>query len=354
MNIKKKLMLLILLFWTQTVFAAPNGKVLFENNCAGCHGDKGLGGIGLPISKQHLANEFTDQYLRVTIRLGRPGRVMPAYPDFSDAQLEAIVRYMRSWVNKTPQEIPYTVQGDAKKGEGLYKEKCSSCHGITGVGGIGTGVTQSRTRGYQFMAPALNNSGFLAAVSNRMLFNTINNGRIEHGMPAFKTLSEANKADLIAYIRQWSALKQVITTSAEVSKEEVSKKSMPSIATIIDSPYSFKKTIENLKESIHGKNYRIFPDRFIEQGLFKDSEVNKKQVTIRVCNFKRLYQLLNVEPRLGVILPCRITVIEQQGQVKIIAPNINLAAKIFNNDQLGVVFEELNEDLEEIIEEAIL
>jgi hypothetical protein len=47
-------------------------------------------------------------------------------------------------------------------------------------------------------------------------------------------------------------------------------------------------------------------------------------------------------------------VIEQEGKVKIIAPNINLAAKIFNNDQLGVVFEELTEDLEEIIEEAIL
>jgi cytochrome c oxidase cbb3-type subunit 3 len=255
---------------------------------------------------------------------------------------------MRSWVDKTPQDLPYTLTGKADRGGGLYKTHCSSCHGAEGKGGRGTGITQSRTRSYKFMAPALNNTGFLASVSNQMMFNTISNGRIDYGMPAFDILSETDKADLIAYIRQWSTLDKA-------KAKPVKENKILSIATIVESPYSFEKTIENVKESIHGKNYQIFPDRFIEQGLLNKEEVNQRQVAIRVCNFKRLYQLLNVEPRLGVILPCRITVIEDEdGKVKIIAPNINLASKVFNNDQLGRIFKELNDDLEEIIEEATL
>lgn len=348
MNIRQRFILLLLVFSTHFAIAAPNGRMLFDDNCAGCHGEKGLGGIGSSISKQQLANEFTDQYLKATIRNGRPGRIMPAHPDFSDAQLNAIVSYMRSWVDKTPQDLPYTLKGKADRGGGLYKTHCSSCHGIEGEGGRGTGITQSRTRSYKFMAPALNNSGFLASVSNQMMFNTISNGRIEYGMPAFDILSETDKADLIAYIRQWSTIDKAKTKPAK-------EKEIQSIATIVESPYSFEKTIENFKESIHGKNYQIFPDRFIEQGLLSKDDVNPKQVAIRVCNFKRLYQLLNIEPRLGVILPCRITVIEDEdGKVKIIAPNINLASKVFNNDQLGSIFKELNDDLEEIIEEATL
>ena len=58
------------------VRAAPDGAELYVEHCAGCHQMEGQGGIGLPLLNAKLA-DVPDTYLQRTIRLGRPGRVMP-------------------------------------------------------------------------------------------------------------------------------------------------------------------------------------------------------------------------------------------------------------------------------------
>jgi len=65
--------------------------------------------------------------------------------------------------------------------------------------------------------------------------------------------------------------------------------------------------------------------------------------------------MMRVEPRLGVGLPCRITVVEQDdGAVKLIAMNLRLIAQLFNNDQLLEYAAELHAIQLEIIDDATL
>ncbi|MEZ4633570.1 MAG: cytochrome c [Caldilineaceae bacterium] len=85
------------------------GKTLFEQACAACHGQDGEGvanlGVSLTDSEVVLAHEETD--VLDMIREGRmpgdaentSGGVMPASggrPDLTDEQLLAIVAYLRS------------------------------------------------------------------------------------------------------------------------------------------------------------------------------------------------------------------------------------------------------------------
>ena len=121
----------------------------------------------------------------------------------------------------------------------------------------------------------------------------------------------------------------------------------------VGSPYDYKTTVDNLKQALAGYNFRIFPDRYIELGLFPEWEVNKKQITIRYCNFNELFDMLKIDPRLGIGLPCRITVIEREdGKVQLVAMNMNLISRLFNNDQLEKYAKEMSERQKEILEEV--
>jgi cytochrome c oxidase cbb3-type subunit 3 len=127
--------------------ADPDGARLFARNCAACHGEKGTGGIGVPLALPSFQASISDDYLRKTIHLGRPGRVMPTFSNLKEDEIEAIVRYVRSW--NTGPTVTYTnkpVKGDPAHGHQLFEKYCVACHGANGEGAKGTGVTFSRPR----------------------------------------------------------------------------------------------------------------------------------------------------------------------------------------------------------------
>ena len=65
--------------------STPDGAKLYAQNCAACHGVNGQGGIGVPLSLPSFQATADDQYLKRSIRLGRPGRVMPAFTQLDAA-----------------------------------------------------------------------------------------------------------------------------------------------------------------------------------------------------------------------------------------------------------------------------
>ena len=113
--------LLLLTGLPVAVQAAPNGKALYSANCASCHGVDGRGGVGVPLALPEFLDSVNDNYLFNSIRLGRPGRVMPAFEDLSDIQVKAIVEYVRKFApgSKRPADSMAFVRGDAKKGKAL-------------------------------------------------------------------------------------------------------------------------------------------------------------------------------------------------------------------------------------------
>jgi len=328
--------------------AAPNGKRLYESNCSTCHNKQGLGGIGIPLTPSKVVN-FSDDYLYTTIRVGRKGRIMPAFSHLSDGQVKAIISYIKSWhkVNKTVTFSDEKIEGDPLHGKQLYINKCQSCHGENGKSkAIGTGVATSRVRAFKLAPPDLSNPGYLAAANDAFIKNSIISGQSDSVMPDFDEFKISNHDldDIISYIRSFENLTNK-TIQAETQDPTL----------VFDSPYDFARTVKNLKQALAGLNFRYFPDRYLEMGLAEDNVINKKQLSLRFCNFKQLYKMINTDPRLGIILPCRITVVEnEEGKVQLFLMNMALITQIFNNDQLTQGAQEMHENLLEVIDEATL
>ena len=124
--LKRLLFAATLLAWfgTSPAMASPDGAKLYVRNCAACHGENGNGGIGVPLALRSFQAGISDDYLRKTIRNGRPGRVMPAFSQLDESEIEAIVRHVRAW-NKGA-SATYSVQrvkGDPVRGKKLFAQR---------------------------------------------------------------------------------------------------------------------------------------------------------------------------------------------------------------------------------------
>ena len=344
------LLVLALLAHAAASLAAPDGKALYEEHCTACHQTEGRGGIGLPLSSSLLAN-VSDDYLFETIRLGRPGRIMPAFQELSEAQVVALVAYIRSWSDEPGMRFDTArVAGDPERGKRLYAKNCSRCHADDGSGeGSGTGVTLSRKREFMIMPPAINNPGFLQAAPDQMIRHTIATGRLgpdgESLMPSFGgDLTAGEIDDVVAYVRSFE---QQPPRPAEQEAEAAP------LSHTVESPYDFETTLDNVHMALQGANFRLFPDRFLEEGLIDEFSHNTRQVSIRFCNFNKLYNMLAIEPRLGVVLPCRITVLERDdGTVLLVAPGMKAISYWYNNNELIELGGAMDEIVMAILEEA--
>lgn len=337
-----------LVLWSLALLAvaAPNGRQLYQSNCAACHGVNGKGGVGVPLALPDFQYQIPDSYLTKTIRLGRPGRVMPAFTRLSDAEVAAIVRFVRTWAPGRAYGLSAApIPGNRVRGKRLYAQYCASCHGANGGGGKGTGVTFSRPRNLPIMPPALNNAGFLAAATDQMIKATLMNGREGTPMVSFlkKGLSEHDIDDIVSYVRSFKPRPR-----ATMAQDHAP-------ATLIyDSPYDMKTTIANIKNAIIGANFRLIRIQYLDQGLVPKGQENKHEVIVHFCNFNFLDKALAIDPRVGLFLPCRLTVVERKGKVQVLSINPLRLSALFNNEELDKLCQHMHDVYQSILEGATL
>lgn len=328
--------------------ASTQGAILYSQNCAACHGEQGTGGIGVPLSLPAFQATISDAYVGKTIRLGRPGRVMPAFTQLSDQEVQAIVGYVRAWNQAAP--MAYSdkpVLGNALRGKTLFSQHCAGCHGENGEGGKGTGVTFSRPRDLPIMAPALRNPGFLASATDEMIKATLIRGRQGTPMVSFlkKGLKEKDIDDIVYYVRSFE--RQPVPASATLLSVEE-----PVI--VRQSAYDLKTTVENVKQAVGNNNFFVGRVQPLEYGLTKPEQANPKQIIVYFCNISLLNEALQIDPRVGMFLPCRITIVEEKGKVMVMSVNPKMLSKLFNNSELNNLCERMSQSYLAIIEEATL
>jgi len=188
---------------------ATDGPTLYGTYCAACHGRQGEGmrfpGItAFPaIANPDFLAIASDDFLRQTIRRGRPGRRMPAWGEkeggLRAGEIDAVIAQVRligGGVAARPDPRPARwAHGDAATGARLYADACASCHGANGEGGEG---------------PALHNRVLLEAAGDTYLFETIRRGRRGTSMAAFsdaspvrRTLEDEEIESIVTHIRTW-------------------------------------------------------------------------------------------------------------------------------------------------------
>src|SRR5260370_23978953 len=119
---------------------------LYQQNCAGCHGEQGKGGAAIALNSLVYLSIADDAAIRRITAQGVPGTAMPAFAQSSggmltDEQIIALVGALRLRSNKhdalnpAPPSYNALAPGDPQRGMNVYDTDCSSCHGTAGRGG---------------------------------------------------------------------------------------------------------------------------------------------------------------------------------------------------------------------------
>jgi cytochrome c oxidase cbb3-type subunit III len=178
-------------------------KLLYGQNCAGCHGVDGKGGAGVPLANPVFLAIADDSIIRRTASNGVPGTPMPAFAQSAGGmltakQIDALVRGIRSWAKPdalgTQALPPYAAQapGDPQRGADAYRTYCSSCHGVEGRGG---------SKGSSIV-----DGSYLALISDQQLRTIVITGRPELGAPDWRgdvenrAMSAQDISDVVAWL----------------------------------------------------------------------------------------------------------------------------------------------------------
>ncbi len=325
--------------------AAPDGARLYGQHCAACHGARGGGGVGVPLVLPDFLATVDDAYLERTVRLGRPGRVMPAFSSLSEAEVRAVVGYVRGLARAAPLKAVTVGAGDAARGARLYAGHCAACHGPDGEGGHGTGVTFSRPRDFPILAPALNNPGFLAAASDAVIKATLVHGRRGTPMQSFlkQGLSERDVDDIVAHVRGFERLAALPPASA----------AEPPVI-VRESGYGVEETVEKLKTAFNVAGLQIVASEYFGQRFVPPDRIDRRRKFVDGCDFNFVNKALAIDPRVGLFMPCRVTVEERDGKVRVLAMNPKFMSTLFNNRELDELCARMTETYIALIEEATL
>lgn len=89
------------------------GSQLFAANCSRCHGPEGQGTPRAPsLNVKAFLTDTSDQAIQQIITLGVPGTAMPSWGDrMSDADIQAIVGFIRQWEPTAPEVAVLTRPG---------------------------------------------------------------------------------------------------------------------------------------------------------------------------------------------------------------------------------------------------
>jgi mono/diheme cytochrome c family protein len=99
-------------------------------------------------------------------------------------------------------EIPAEV---LSQGARVYEMRCASCHGPEGAGDGSAGRSLPKPpRSFQLADFRYKSTPEGELPTDADLETTIRNGRIEDGMPAWNTLTEADRHAVIQYIKTFS------------------------------------------------------------------------------------------------------------------------------------------------------
>jgi high-affinity iron transporter len=168
------------------------GSGLFAKNCASCHGDRGQGtghGPDAPpaIGTSALMHGVSPALSYRVVSVGVRGTAMPAWsPSLSADQRWNTIAYLAS-LRHSP--------SDRAEGEGLYLQRCASCHGVTGVG------SAQYSHDLSHLPPAIGTFAWQAERSDSALVSMIRSGVPGTAMPPSPDLSEAQADHIVAFLR---------------------------------------------------------------------------------------------------------------------------------------------------------
>ena len=120
--------------------------------------------------------------------------------------------------------------------------------------------------------------------------------------------------------------------------------------TILNS--SFDEAITRVTEELKKEGFGILSEIDVRQALKKKLNVDfKKYKILGACNPPYAYQALQIEEKIGTMLPCNVIVFENdQGQVEVAAIDPIASMQAIKNSQLHEVAVQIQAKLKKVID----
>ncbi len=179
-----------------TPLDVAEGKAVYQQNCASCHGVAGLGdgpaGKGMNPAPPaigtaaHMVGVSPALAYRV-ISVGMKGTPMAGFSaTLTPAQRWNVVAYINSLRATNAQQL---------EGEGLFTQGCASCHGVVGSG------DGAYSRSLTKLPPEIGMWAWQVERSDEHLSAIVRDGIPASAMPGARDLTDAQLASVVAYIR---------------------------------------------------------------------------------------------------------------------------------------------------------
>jgi mono/diheme cytochrome c family protein len=192
----------------EEVLAFP---VLYQQNCAACHGDHGKSGAAIPLANPVYLAVAGEEHLRDTIAKGVPGKLMPPFAKTSggmltDQQVTILAQgILRDWstpnllAGQNPPAYRSTLTGDPGRGQQTFKAFCARCHGAAGEGPTSEAKDNASKLG------SIVDPSYLALISDQDLRSITIAGRPDEGMPDWRSdgtqpLTDQQINDIITWL----------------------------------------------------------------------------------------------------------------------------------------------------------
>lgn len=213
-------------FFSAVCLSAPDGKQLFLQNCASCHGAEGKGdGIAsryvYPKPRDFTRGTFkvrstpdgelpTDEDLLNTLTRGMPGSPMPSFAFLNADERKALVAYVKTFTPKRDPAAPIPVGKEPAQtaatlaeGQQLYaKMQCAKCHGDTGKGDGPSANTLKDSWEYPIKVRDFTTGVYLGGPTDRDLYLRFTTGVNGTPMPSYaESLTDEQRWALVQYVQ---------------------------------------------------------------------------------------------------------------------------------------------------------
>lgn len=184
--------------------AVSEGRRIYQEQCATCHGSQGEGGVGLPLNSKELLENTPDSVLFSIIRSGVPMTQMPAWSidyggPLTDQDVRHVVAFIRAWEPTAPLIQAEVFTPTAERGLLLFNTTCATCHGLDGLVGM-----DGKEREDKEQLMGLADADFRTAVLS---------GLPASGMPGYNgVLTTEQLDDLSALMEAWRQGETVIAS----------------------------------------------------------------------------------------------------------------------------------------------
>ncbi len=117
------------------------------------------------------------------------------------------------------------------------------------------------------------------------------------------------------------------------------------------SPRRFDETVETVERLVAENGFRVLHIHDVQATLKeKGLEINPFKI-VEICNAKYAYKVLNADPRIGMMLPCKINVYaDGKKSVVVTGMRPTVIGRFFPGVDLGTVPEDVERVINTIIE----